>query len=140
MSFIFTADWHIKTKFKEVPISWLSDRFIEWLIFLENERKRLNTDTLVIGGDLFDKVPSMFDLALFATLFYTAHFKEIVIYPGNHEMLGKTKSFYDYLRKIFPQITWITGPTKWRDWYIIPYPDLKKNLRSLRGRRVKEVS
>ena len=126
MSFIYTADWHIKTKFREVPISWLSDRFLEWLVFLENERKRLNTDTLVIGGDLFDKIPTMFDMALFATIDYATNFNEIMIYPGNHEMLSKKNSFYTYLEKIFPQFTWITEPQQWRDWWVIPYPDIKQ--------------
>lgn len=143
MKFIFTADWHIKTKFKEVPLHWLADRYIETLHWLEDVRKEHDVDALVVGGDIFDKVPSVFDVALFVSLFHVTNFEEYVIYPGNHEMLNKKKSFYETIHKLlvpYDQVTLIYDEQDyWEDWQVIPYPIIKDITTPLSGKVMSHV-
>ena len=60
---LFTADWHIKLGQKNVPMAWACSRyklFFEILHQLEE-----NVDLHIIGGDLFDRVPSMDEITLY---------------------------------------------------------------------------
>jgi DNA repair exonuclease SbcCD nuclease subunit len=63
---LFTADWHIKLGQKNVPMAWACaryDLFFETLHELEND-----VDLHIIGGDLFDRVPSMDELTIYLIL------------------------------------------------------------------------
>ena len=54
---LFTADWHIKLGQKNVPLPWACTRyklFFEALMDLEP-----HFEMHIIGGDLFDRTPSM---------------------------------------------------------------------------------
>ena len=68
---LFTADWHIKLGQKNVPMPWACSRykmFFEAIYDLEE-----HVDLHIIGGDLFDRVPSMDELTLyFDCLLYTS--------------------------------------------------------------------
>lgn len=129
MKFIFTADWHIKTKFKDIPLGWLADRYVEFLYWLEEQRIATGATALVIGGDVFDNIPSIFDVALFSSVFHVTNFEEYMIYPGNHEMLNKHKSFYETVHKIlvpYKKLTMIYDKLeRWHDWLVVPYPLIK---------------
>ena len=60
---LFTADWHIKLGQKNVPLPWACarfDMFFEKIYELESQ-----VDMHIIGGDLFDRVPSMDELTLY---------------------------------------------------------------------------
>ena len=60
---LFTADWHIKLGQKNVPIEWAVKRYNE---FFDQVHKQASTcDMHIIGGDLFDRIPTMEELALY---------------------------------------------------------------------------
>jgi|TARA_B100001094_G_scaffold40062_1_gene34643 DNA repair exonuclease SbcCD nuclease subunit len=124
---LFTADWHIKLGQKNVPMPWACSRydlFFEVVHTLEE-----TVDLHVIGGDLFDRVPSMDELTL-----YFDFIKEItiptIIYDGNHEATKKNKTFFSNLKRattdVNPLVTIIDETTEF-DWgTILPYADLHK--------------
>ena len=124
---LFTADWHIKLGQKNVPMPWACSRydlFFEVVHILER-----TVDLHVIGGDLFDRVPSMDELTL-----YFDFIKEIriptIIYDGNHEATKKNKTFFSNLKRattdVNPLVTIIDETTEF-DWgTILPYADLHK--------------
>ena len=60
---LFTADWHIKLGQKNVPMPWACSRFE--LFFEEIRLIEKTADIHVIGGDLFDRVPTMDELTLY---------------------------------------------------------------------------
>lgn len=137
---IFTADWHIKTKFKDIPTEWLLFRYETFLTELENIRKENDVTTLVIGGDIFDAFPTIFDLVMFQKLFYITNFDHYVLFPGNHELLNKHQSFYKYIHAIYslqPNVTFIYDEASYYgDWLILPYPIVKNYTDSLKNQKV----
>ena len=93
---LFTADWHLKLGQKNVPLPWACTRFD--LFFEQIRTLELGADMHVIGGDLFDRVPSMDELTL-----YFDFIKDVTIptyiYDGNHEATRKNKTFFSNLKR-----------------------------------------
>ena len=94
---LFTADWHIKLGQKNVPRQWALNRyskFFEQIHSLENQ-----CEMHIIGGDLFDRLPSMEELEL-----YFSFIREVgiptIIYDGNHEATKKNKTFFTQLKQV----------------------------------------
>ena len=131
MKILFTADLHIKLGQKNVPVIWQRDRFRA----LFNEMDRLayseQCDKIIIGGDIFDRLPSMEELELYFEMLTCLATHEVVIYPGNHEAVKKSTSFLSNLKKVTSSIT--SGRTVIIDDYyeednfqIVPYNKLKE--------------
>ncbi len=60
---LFTADWHLKLGQKNVPKKWALNRYE---LFFEAIREKEKTCKMhIIGGDLFDRLPSMEELELY---------------------------------------------------------------------------
>ena len=54
---LFSADWHIKIGQKNVPKQWATNRYESFFSLLgELEAQH---DLHIVGGDLFDRLPSM---------------------------------------------------------------------------------
>jgi len=101
MKIAFTADLHIKLGQKNVPVSWAHIRYnllIEALV-----AKSSACEMLIIGGDIFDKVPSMEELEIYYNL-VGALTVPTLVYPGNHESLKKDTTFFTYLKKVTSKI------------------------------------
>ena len=124
---LFTADWHIKLGQKNVPLPWACSRykmFFEAIYDLEQE-----ASMHIIGGDLFDRVPSMDELTL-----YFDFIKEIsiptIIFDGNHEATKKNKTFFSNLKRATSDVNSlveIVDYTREHSWgTILPYADLHK--------------
>jgi len=124
---LFTADSHIKLGQKNVPLPWACSRykmFFEAIYDLEED-----VDLHIIGGDLFDRVPSMDELTL-----YFDFIKDIkvptIIFDGNHEATKKNKTFFSNLTRAtsdvnpLVEIVDFTREHKWGT--ILPYADLHK--------------
>ena len=62
MVILFTADWHLKLGQKNVPLKWAKDRYQEFFRQIQETEKLV--DLHIIGGDLFDRLPSMPELEL----------------------------------------------------------------------------
>lgn len=96
MKVLFTADLHIKLGQKNVPVEWAKQRyemFISQLSVLQRD-----CDLLVLGGDVFDRMPTMDELEVYFDLVASISIP-CIIYAGNHEALKKDTTFFTYLKK-----------------------------------------
>ncbi len=92
MKLLYTADWHIKLGQKNVPREWQKKRFHEMV----NKIEELDYDIMVIGGDIFDKLPSLEEIALYFELI-KKFTRPTYIFDGNHEA---GKRGYTWLEKL----------------------------------------
>lgn len=127
MQILFSADWHIKLGQKNVPVDWAINRyemFFTAILHLED-----SCDLHIIGGDLFDRMPSLEELALYYN-FISRVTIPTIIYDGNHEATKKHRTFFEHLkevsRAINPKVEIVTETKEYSDFSILPYCDLKK--------------
>lgn len=97
MKVLFTADLHIKLGQKNVPINWAINRYN--LLFQELEIYSTQADLTVIGGDIFDRVPTIEELELYFKLIKSIK-STAIIYSGNHEALKKNTTFLTNLAEV----------------------------------------
>jgi DNA repair exonuclease SbcCD nuclease subunit len=98
-------------------------------MFKELYKLEKTIDLHVIGGDLFDRMPTLDELSL-----YFKYIRDIsvrtIIYPGNHEALKKNTSFLsnlkDVTKAINPLVEIIDDYYKLEDMDFIPYNKLKE--------------
>ena len=126
---LFTADWHIKLGQKNVPVSWACTRY---QMFYEQVQEAIDEHGVtlhIIGGDLFDRVPSMDELTLYFD-FVAKQKVRTIIYDGNHEATKKNHTFFSNLiratKDINPLVEVITETYYEDDWCILPYADLHR--------------
>lgn len=127
---LFTADWHIKLGQKNVPIAWACSRY---KLFFDQVAEAIDEHDIhlhIIGGDLFDRVPSMDELTLYFDFVKNTECKTI-IYDGNHEATRKNKTFFTNLARatkdINPLVEVVTESMLHDNgWAILPYADLHK--------------
>ena len=79
---LFTADYHLKLGAKNVPRDWARNRYYQF--FEQVHTLEEQVDLHVIGGDIFDRVPTMEELELFFD-FIRGIKVQTYIYDGNHE-------------------------------------------------------
>jgi len=96
MKVLFTADIHIKLAQKNVPVDWAKNRYdLLWKALAIQQTK---ADLFIIGGDVFDKLPSMEELEIYFDLINHCNIPTI-IYSGNHEAVKKSTTFMTNLAK-----------------------------------------
>ena len=126
---LFTADWHIKLGQKNVPTSWACTRYQMFYEQIQEAIDEHGVTLHIIGGDLFDRVPSMDELTLYFD-FVAKQKVRTIIYDGNHEATKKNHTFFDNLiratKNINPLVEVITETYYEDDWCILPYADLHK--------------
>ena len=124
---LFTADWHIKLGQKNVPLPWACSRFE--LFFEEIKLIEKTADIHVIGGDLFDRVPTMDELTLYFD-FVKGVTIPTYIFDGNHEATKKNKTFFSNLKRATQDVNKVVevlATTTEFEWgTILPYVDLHK--------------
>lgn len=127
MIILFCADIHIKLGQKNVPPQWAKNRynsFIGQLALLQR-----NADILVIGGDIFDRMPTMEELEVYYALVDSCVIPTY-IYPGNHEAAKRNTTFLTHLKsvtnKINPLVTIVDDYFSTDVFDIIPYNKLKE--------------
>lgn len=96
MKLLFTADIHIKLGQKNVPIDWAKNRFQLFINQLQIMQEK--ADIIIIGGDVFDRLPTMDEVELYFDL-VASFTKPTIIYSGNHEMVKKDTTFLTYLKR-----------------------------------------
>ena len=124
---LFTADWHLKLGQKNVPMPWACSRFE--LFFEEIRKIEKYAEMHIIGGALFDRVPTMDELTL-----YFDFIKDVsiptYIFDGNHEATKKNKTFFSNLKRATQdvnELVIIIDETTEFEWgTILPYCDLHK--------------
>ena len=119
---LFTADWHLKLGQKNVPIKWATDRYREFFSQVQAIEKEV--DLHIIGGDLFDRLPSMPELELYFD-FISGVKIPTIIFDGNHEATRKNKTFFTQLKtatqNLNPLVTVVDEITLAEDYSILPY-------------------
>jgi DNA repair exonuclease SbcCD nuclease subunit len=140
MKILFTADVHIKLGQKNVPVEWSRNRF---RLFCEQfSEMQHSADLVIVGGDVFDRLPTMDEVELYFDFVESFH-KPTLIYPGNHEMLKKDSTFLTNLKKSTHRLNPLVSLVD--DYYenasfsldVIPYNKLKdyeKHGRQFSGR------
>ena len=122
---LFTADWHIKLGQKNVPIDWALKRYNLFLDMLAE----IDFDMHIVGGDVFDRMPSLAELGVYFS-FLAQIDKKTIIFDGNHEATKKNQTFFDLLRDVSSDISSkveiITESTEYDKFSILPYADLHK--------------
>ena len=135
---LFTADWHIKLGQKNVPLEWACSRYK--LFFDQVQKLEADCDMHIIGGDLFDRVPSMDELTLYFD-FVSGVTIPTIIYDGNHEATRKNKTFFTNLKKATADINSLveiidtTAVYDGKGFAILPYADLHKkgSIEAIKG-------
>jgi hypothetical protein len=127
MKILFTADIHIKLGQKNVPIDWALNRY---KLFIEQLQQIQKTcDLLVLGGDVFDRMPTMDELEVYFDLIASITIP-CIIYAGNHEALKKDTTFFSYLKRSTTRlnslVTVIDDYHKIENMDFIPYNKLKE--------------
>jgi DNA repair exonuclease SbcCD nuclease subunit len=124
---LFTADWHIKLGQKNVPIDWALNRYR--LFFQQVHALEKDVDLHIVGGDVFDKLPSMEELQLYFE-FVEAVTVKTKVYAGNHEATKRGKTFFSYLKKatnrINPLVEVIDEIYETDKYIIVPYEFIHK--------------
>ena len=124
---LFTADWHIKLGQKNVPTDWAINRY--QMFFDQITELEKDCELHIIGGDLFDRVPSMDELTLYCD-FIRGVTIPTVIYDGNHEATRKNKTFFTSLKKATSDVNGLVEVIDTTyvedDWAILPYADLHR--------------
>jgi len=127
MKILFSADWHIKLGQKNVPKDWAVNRY--GLLFEEIYKLEKRVDLHIIGGDLFDRLPSLDELSLYFQFIKGVNV-ETIINPGNHEALKKNTSFFSNLKEVTTavnnKVTIIDDYHKIENMDFIPYTKLKE--------------
>ncbi len=96
MQVLFTADIHIKLGQKNVPQDWARNRYN--LLWEQLAIQQTKADLFIIGGDVFDKLPSMEELEIYFDLISSCNISTL-IYSGNHEAVKKSTTFMTNLAK-----------------------------------------
>lgn len=127
MKILFTADVHIKLGQKNVPIDWAKNRYK--LLFEQLQTIQSECDLFVIGGDTFDRVPTIEELETFFDLVATCQI-ETIIYAGNHEALKRNTTFLTNLKttvsRLNPLVKIIDDYASINGVDFIPYNKLKE--------------
>lgn len=125
MKILFSADWHIKLGQKSVPIDWQRNRYL----MLFDKLNSIKCDLQIVGGDIFDRIPTLEEQELFWNFIYGCKV-ETLIYSGNHEAVGKYTTFLSYLKTtvtlVNPLVRVVDTIEDNGEFIIIPYNQLKK--------------
>lgn len=131
MKILFTADWHIKLGQKNIPIEWQKKRFHELYSQLNKVIEEEIVDLVVLGGDTFDRLPTIEELELYFRFLSEVNPNvDIIIYPGNHEAIKKSTTFLTNLRlvtkRVNPRADIVDRVMVLDNIDIIPYNHLKE--------------
>lgn len=122
---LFTADWHIKLGQKNVPKDWALNRYRRF--FAQIRELESKVDLHIIGGDLFDRLPSMEELQLYFEFIRGVEVPTF-IFDGNHEATKKNQTFFSHLQEVTEHLNdkvyIYTSGEELLDFGILPYNEL----------------
>ena len=93
---------------------------------LVNKLKEIDYDLVILGGDIFDQIPTLAELEVFFNLIQNFS-KPVIYYDGNHEATRKGKTFLTHLEKIVSKVCdsyFINEPKTLFDIDFLPYTHL----------------
>jgi len=108
-----------------VPRKWALARYREFF----KQVHAIECDSHIIGGDIFDRLPSMEELQLYFE-FVAGVNVPTIIYDGNHEATRKNATFLSFLtkatKKINSLVDIVTERSHTTEYTILPYADLHR--------------
>lgn len=127
MKILFTADWHIKLGQKNVPKEWAKARYYEF--FKQVHELEESVDLHIIGGDIFDRTPTLDELKLLFE-FIQGIKVPTWVYDGNHEATKKGQSFLHLISNIVeminPLVVILTTTVDHGEFIVVPYTEIHK--------------
>lgn len=122
------ADIHLKLGQKNVPRDWALKRYE--MFFEQVAEAEKQVETVVIPGDIFDRVPTIDELALYFK-FITQRKKRTIVTTGNHEATKKGKSFFTELKEVTERLNPLVEVVvdyiyEGDGFYVVPYEFIKK--------------
>jgi len=131
MKILFIADQHYMLRKKGVKREWLANRLTE---FHEQIKVILEgIDLVILGGDLFDKAPSIGEVGFFLDFLELCKRYEspVVMIAGNHEATTKYETFLSEIDVLQDKyFTLVTGQKriKYKDMYVtyMSYGEVKR--------------
>lgn len=124
---LFIADVHFKLGQKNVPRDWALNRYN--MFFSQLSELYKTVEVQIVGGDLFDRLPSLDELKLYFE-FVRGCEVPTYIYDGNHEATKKGHTFLSLLKEITsvlnPKVQIIDEVTDIQFATILPYRCLHK--------------
>lgn len=124
---LFTADVHIKLGQKNVPVDWAKNRYR--MFFDQVNEASKNVSLHIIGGDLFDRLPSLEELSLYFE-FVRSIKTRTYIFDGNHEATKKNQTFFTALKDVTyslnPLVEILDETREFEEFTVLPYCDLHK--------------
>ena len=127
MRILFTADYHIKLGQKNVPYDWAVNRYSMFFALLSSIESEC--DLHIIGGDLFDRMPTIAELNIYFSFISNVTIPTL-IFDGNHEATKKNKTFFTELAEISARINPLVKVydtvVEENDFTILPYCDIHK--------------
>lgn len=128
MKILFIADVHIKVGAKDVPNEWSKKRFAKLNSEIQKAQQEHKPDVCIVGGDVFDKMPNIDEIALYYE-FIQSFLTTTFIIPGNHEATTKTQSFLSKLsystQVMNSQVTIVDEMCSIHGIDFLPYNELK---------------
>ena len=124
---LFTADWHLKLGQKNVPVEWAKKRYKSFFKQINGLEKECNMH--VIGGDLFDRLPTMEELELYFSFIRSVTIPTL-IFDGNHEATKKNRTFFTQLKQVSRDINPLIHVVDFsyvdedKGFGVLPYADL----------------
>ena len=129
---LFTADLHIKLGQRNVPKEWQKQRYKELFEYLHQYATEV--DLVILGGDIFDKLPTPEEFALYTDLILGFNTKTVII-DGNHESGRKGVTWLTQFKAITsaanPLVQIVDEITTINGIQFLPYCKLHKELESL---------
>lgn len=127
MKIMFLADLHIKLGQKNVPKDWQKNRYR--MLFDKIAEESIEFPLLVLGGDIFDKMPNIEELELYFELVSACQAKNTIIFDGNHEATKRGETFMHKLKSVTERmnssVEVLTESCERFGIDFIPYTDLK---------------
>lgn len=123
------ADIHIKLGQKNVPKDWAINRY--QMFFDQVSEVEKQVDTIVIPGDIFDRMPTLEELTLYFQ-FIAQRKVPTIISTGNHEATKKGRSFFTELKGVSERLNPLVQVVvdyvyeDERGFYVVPYEFIKK--------------
>lgn len=122
---MFIADVHIKLGNKKIPDAWAVNRMLDLADSLTAAAFKHDCYKLMIGGDLLDVAnPKVAEVGLlFDFLDQLSTFREILLYPGNHEMVNKKADCYVPLTRMLGMLNTSVVRTDYRsdEFDVVPF-------------------
>ncbi len=122
---LFTADIHIKIGQKNVPQEWAVNRYKLYLDELDKIQN--NVSMHIVGGDIFDKIPSLIELSVYFDMIARITVPTI-LFPGNHESTKKNESFFTTIKEVTKSLNHkaeiVDSTREYENFTVLPYNDL----------------